>query len=253
MMAEPALNFSLAGKVVLLTEAQPADALGLPVHLARAGADLALTAPDTALLDATVAAVREAGRTCRTYRLDFRDLASVRAALDAVLADFGRLDVLVNNVGYNVPSWALDVTPEEWESVVQMNLSGPFFCAQAAGRAMVKAGHGRIINVGTHTAVKTNVRRTAYGAARAGMAQFTRNLALEWAPNGVTVNSVAPTYVKPDTLAAHREMYEDLRRHIPMRRFATEAEVAAAIIFLASDAAAYITGQTLIVDGGTSL
>jgi NAD(P)-dependent dehydrogenase (short-subunit alcohol dehydrogenase family) len=252
-MAETGVHFSLAGKVILLTEAQPADALGLPVHLARAGADLALTAPDTTLLDPTVAAVREAGRICRTYQLNFRDLASVRAAVDAVLADFGRLDVLVNNVGYNVPSWALDVTVEEWESVVQMNLSGPFFCAQAAGRAMVKAGRGRIINVGTHTAVKTNVRRTAYGAARAGMAQFTRNLALEWAPNGVTVNSVAPTYVKPDTLAAHRDMYEDLRRHIPMRRFATEAEVAAAIIFLASDAAAYITGQTLIVDGGTSL
>lgn len=252
-MAETTLEFSLAGKVVLLTEAQPADALGLPVHLARAGADLALTAPDTALLQEAVAAARVMGRTCRVYRLDFRDLATIRTAVDAVLADFGRLDVLVNNVGYNVPSWALDVTPEEWENVMQVNLSGPFFCAQAAGRAMVKAGRGRIINVGTHTAVKTNVRRTAYGAARAGMAQFTRNLALEWAPNGVTVNSVAPTYVKPDNLSAHREMYEDLRRHIPMRRLATEAEVAAAIIFLASDAAAYITGQTLIVDGGTSL
>jgi NAD(P)-dependent dehydrogenase (short-subunit alcohol dehydrogenase family) len=252
-MAEAAPHFSLAGKVVLLTEAQPADGLGLPALLARAGADLALTAPDTDLLAGTVAAIEGLGRTCRAYRLDFHDLASIRAAIDAVLADFSRLDVLVNNVGYNVPSWALDVTPEEWAAVVQMNLSGPFFCAQAAGRAMVKAGRGRIINVGTHTAVKTNVRRTAYGAARAGMAQFTRNLALEWAPNGVTVNSVAPTYVKPDTLSAHPAMYEDLRRHIPMRRFATEAEVAAAIIFLASDAAAYITGQTLVVDGGTSL
>jgi 3-oxoacyl-[acyl-carrier protein] reductase len=134
-----------------------------------------------------------------------------------------------------------------------MNLTGPFFSAQAAGRHMVKAGRGRIINTGTLTGLKAYVRRIAYGASRAGMIQFTRNLALELASSGVTVNSVAPDYMKAYNLAKHPELYEKDRLANPMQRFATEEEVAAAIIFLASDEASFITGQTIVVDGGQSL
>jgi len=246
-------GFSLVGKVAFVTEAQPEDGLGIARALAEAGASLAITAPDPPLLAPVVDEIRALGGVCRLYRLDFHDLASIQAAVAAALTDFGRIDVLVNNVGYNVPSWAADVTPEDWAEITQINSTGPFFCAQAVGRAMMAAGYGRIINVGTHMAVKANVRRAAYGAARAGMVQWTRNLALEWAAHGITVNTVAPTYIKAYNLTAHPEMYAQLRARIPLGRFVSAGEVAAAVRFLASDAAASITGHVLVVDGGLSL
>ena len=132
-------------------------------------------------------------------------------------------------------------------------MTGPFFTAQAAGRHMVAAGRGSVVNVGTHSGIKANQRRAAYGTSRAGMAQYTRNLALEWAPHGVNVNSVAPSYIKAYNLEKYPEMYEGMRKKNPMGRFATEAEVAAAVIFLCSDASRFITGQILAVDGGSSL
>lgn len=247
------INFSLEGKVVFVTEAQPDDGGDLPMYLAQAGADLALVAPNPDDLVATAEAVRALGRDCKTYGLDFTDLASITSAVEQCVRDFGRIDVLVNNVGYNVPALGLETKPEDWNRILQVNLTGPFFCAQAAGQHMVKAGRGRVINVGTHSGIKANFRRSAYGSARAGMAQFTRILALEWASSGVTVNSVAPSFIKAYNLETYPEMYEGMRLKNPMQRFASEAEVAAAIIFLASDAARYITGQILAVDGGSSL
>lgn len=246
-------DFSLEGKVVLVTEAQPGDDMGIPQTLAAAGAELAVTASDPLALQELVDDLRQAGARVQPYRLDFHDIASVASAVDAVAADFGRIDVLINNVGYNVPQLGLDVTHEDWAEIQQINSTGPFFCAQAAGRHMTKVGRGSIVNVGTHTAMKANTRRAAYGAARAAMAQYTRNLALEWAPDGVRVNSVAPAIIKAHNLDAYPQMYEELRRRNPMQRFATEREVAAAIQFLASDASSFITGQVVCVDGGSAL
>lgn len=245
--------FSLLDKVVFVTEAQPSDNLGLPLALARAGADLALGTGSPELVEPVAAEIRQIGRDCRVYRLDFNDMASIGPAIDQAVADFGRIDALVNNVGYSVADPALEFTPENWSKIVQMNLTGPFFSAQAAGKHMVRARRGRIINCGTLTGIKAYVRRIAYGAARAGMIQFTRNLALELASSGVTVNSVAPDYMKAYNLAKHPELYENDRLANPMQRFASEEEVAAAIIFLASDEASFITGQTIVVDGGQSL
>ena len=247
------LDFALGDKVVLLTEAQPDDANDLPAYLAAAGARLALGSADLESLAPTLDALSAHGADVRAYNLDFQDLESIPRAVEQCLADFGRIDVLVNNVGFNIPSWALDVTPEEWARIVQINATGPFFCAQAVGKHMVANKRGRIINVGTHSGIKPNKRRAAYGSARAAMAQYTRNLALEWADSNVTVNSVAPAFIKPVNLEKYPEMYGAMRERNPMGRFATEAEVAAAIIFLASDAAAFVTGQVLVVDGGSSL
>ncbi len=247
------IDFSLKGKVVMVTEAGPEDALGVPMAMAAAGAELALTGNDADELGKTLAELREAGFAARPFAMDFHDLSSVRAAVDAVAAAFGRIDVLVNHVGYNVPQLGLEVTEADWAEIMQVNATGPFFCAQAAGRHMVAARRGSIINVGTHTAVKANHRRAAYGASRAAMVQYTRNLALEWAEHGVRVNSVAPSIIKAHNLELYPEMYEGMRQRNPMKRFATEKEVAAVIQFLASDASGFVTGQVLSVDGGSAL
>src|SRR5579871_6498896 len=156
------IDFSLASKVVIVTEAGPEDALGVPEALAAAGATLALTGADAAELAKTVEPLRAAGYDLRAFHLDFHDIGSVRKAVDDIKAAFGRIDVLVNHVGYNVPQLALDVTESDWAEIMQVNATGPFFCAQAVGRHMIAARRGSIINVGTHTAVKANARRAAY-------------------------------------------------------------------------------------------
>ena len=247
------IHFDLTDKRVVLTEAHPDDGGNLALLLSQAGARLALVSPHLDQLEQTIESVRAQGGECRGYYLNLKELVSIAPAVERALTDFGGLDVLVNNVGYNVPDWAVDVRPEDWAEVVQVNMTGPFFVAQAVGRHMIAVKSGSIVNVGTHAGIKPNVRRAAYGAARSGMVQFTRNLALEWAEHNVRVNAVAPSFIKAYNLERYPEMYEIMRLKNPMRRFATEEDVAGAVVYLASDAASYVTGQVLSVDGGSNL
>lgn len=248
--------FDLTGKIALVTGASRGLGQHFALALARAGADLAITSRTLASLDATAKEVTALGRRVLPVELDVRDELSIRSCMTTVQAHYGRVDILINNAGCNVRKRALDVTWEDWNTILETNLRGPFFVAQAAARSMVPAGRGRIINIGSVTCVAGYAGLGPYGASRGGIKQLTMSLAADWGPHGVTVNCLAPGWFKT---AQNAVMYEDrewvqyLSEKIPLRRPGVLDDLTGALIFLASDASAYLTGQTLLIDGGISV
>ncbi len=195
------------------------------------------------------------GRRAVGLELDVRDEGSIRRMADAAQQAFGRIDVLVNNAGCNVRKPAAAVTWEDWNLVLDTNLRGAFFVAQAVAAHMIPRGSGRIINIGSVTSVFGYAGLAPYGASRGGIKQLTMSLADDWGPHGITVNCLAPGWFRT---AQNAVMYEDtewlsyLVDRIPLKRPGTPEDLEGAVVFLASDASAYITGQTLLVDGGIS-
>jgi gluconate 5-dehydrogenase len=249
-------SFRLDGRIALVTGASRGLGKTFALTLARAGADVAITSRQTAALDATRAAVEQLGRRCFPVALDVRDHASIEAAVAAVESGFGAIDILVNNAGCNIRKPALEVTWEDWNTILDTNLRGPFFVAQAVARRMVGRGRGRIVNIGSLTSVAGFAGLGPYGASRGGIRQLTMSLAADWGPHGVNVNCLAPGWFKT---AQNAVMYEDtqwvayLTDKIPLRRPGRDGDLDGALLFLASDASAYVTGQTLLVDGGMSV
>ncbi len=226
------------------------------IELARAGVDVAITSRTVASLAETVAAITALGRRAVPLALDVRDHASITAAVDAAHAALGRLDILVNNAGCNIRKPAADITWDDWNTVLDTNLRGPFFVAQAAARFMLPAGRGRIINIGSVTCVAGYAGLAPYGSSRGGIKQLTMSLAADWGPRGITVNCLAPGWFKT---AQNAVMYENaewvdyLSSKIPLRRPGAVDDLTGSLLFLSSDASAYITGQTLLIDGGISV
>lgn len=220
---------------------------------ARAGYDVAVTARRADALAATAAAAEAAGARVLPVVLDLCDQASVVGAMAAVLATFGRADALVNNAGAPLRKPALEVTRAEWDNVIGVNLTGAFFMTQAIGRHLIDSGRpGAIVNVASTSGLVGRPLGAAYGAGKGGLIQLTRMLAIEWAPHGIRVNAIAPA----STLTPTRKSLTDpVRRdaflsRIPLGRFGTPEEMAAALVYLAGPEAAFITGQTLALDGG---
>ena len=246
-------GFDLAGKIAVVTGASRGLGRQFAESLAGAGADLVVTSRTESALDDTLASIRETGRRAVGVELDVRDDESVAAFGDAAVAAFGRVDVLVNNAGCNVRKAAVDVTPADWDLVVDTNLRGAFFVATAIAPHMLQRGSGRVINIGSVTSVFGYGGITPYCASRGGVKQMTMALADEWGPHGVTVNCLAPGWFKTDQ---NRVLYDDdewvaqLNERIPLRRPGGPADLDGAVVFLASDASEYVTGQTLLVDGG---
>lgn len=255
-MSAPAI-FDLTGKTALVTGASRGLGRSFALALARAGADVAVTSRTLASLDDTRRAIESTGRRCVPLVLDVREQASITTAVDAAHQVFGRLDILVNNAGCNIRKPALDVTWADWNTILDTNLRGPFFVAQAVARHMVAQGGGRIINIGSVTSVAGYAGLGPYGASRGGIKQLTMSLAADWGPQGITVNCLAPGWFKTSQNAV---MYGDaawvsyLSDRIPLRRPGNvEADLEGALIFLASEASRYVTGQILLVDGGISV
>jgi 2-deoxy-D-gluconate 3-dehydrogenase len=248
--------FRLDGQVALITGA--AGGLGSAIARAfgAAGADLALAELPGRLEEArdlAAAVAAEHGRRAVAVPLDVTDLPGIERAVAEAEGALGGLDVLVANAGVNVPRAALDVTEADWDRVLDVDLKGVFFSCQAAGRRMVAQGRGSIVTIASQNGVIGYPYRAAYCAAKAGVVNLTRVLALEWAARGVRVNAVGPTFVETSltqVTLADPALRADILGRIPLGRLGTPEEVASAVLFLASPAAALITGTCLLADGG---
>src|SRR2546423_15485512 len=245
--------FDLTGRVAIVTGASRGLGQNLARALAKAGADLVITSRHRDHLLAFESEIKSLGRRAVSLQLDVRDLSSIQQMAAAAQSAFGHVDILVNNAGCNVRKPALEVTWDDWNLILDTNLRGSFFVAQAVARHMVPRRYGRIINIGSVTSVFGYAGLGPYGASRGGIRQLTMSLADDWGPEGITVNCLAPGWFKTDQNAV---MYEDaawaayLTDRIPLKRPGKVEDLEGAVVFLASDASAYITGQTLLVDGG---
>ena len=246
-------QFDLTAKVAVVTGASRGLGQYFGRALAKAGADLVITSRRLADLKPFQEEIEGLGRRVFPLELDLRSQESIAASAPSALAHFGKIDILVNNAGCNVRKPALDITWDDWNLVLDTNLRGSFFVAQAFARDMIKRGYGRIINIGSVTSVFGYAGLAPYTASRGGIKQLTMSLADDWGASGVTVNCLAPGWfkTKQNAVLYENEKWVDyIKDRIPLKRPGQPNDLNGAIVFLASDASAYITGQTLLVDGG---
>lgn len=247
--------FDLSGQVAIVTGTSRGLGQYLARALAKAGADLVLTSRRRESLAEFEAEIRDMGRRVVSLPLDVRDHASIQNMVKEAEAAFGQIHILVNNAGCNVRKPALDVTWDDWNLVVDTNLRGSFFVAQGIARGMIAHHYGRIINIGSVTSVFGYAGLAPYGASRGGIRQLTMSLADDWGQHGITINCLAPGWFRTEQ---NKVLYEDegwveyLTDRIPVKRPGQPHDLDGAIVFLASEASRYVTGQTLLVDGGIS-
>jgi NAD(P)-dependent dehydrogenase (short-subunit alcohol dehydrogenase family) len=250
-------SFDLSGKVAVVTGASRGLGQYMSRALARAGADVVITSRNIESLKTTQENLEAMGRRVLPCTLDTRRLETIQPMADQALATFGRIDILVNNAGCNIRKPAVDFTPEDWRTVVDTILTGAFFVAQAVARsAMIPQKWGRIINIGSTTCLFASPGSVAYCASRGGMTQMTKTLAAEWAQYGIAVNVIAPGWFRTGQTEArfhNPEWVASTEARIPAGRIATSTDLDGAVVFLASDASEYVTGQLLFVDGGYTL
>jgi NAD(P)-dependent dehydrogenase (short-subunit alcohol dehydrogenase family) len=247
--------FDLTGKVALVTGTSRGLGQYMARALARAGADLVITSRQLGSLREFQAEIESLGRKALALTLDVREQESIRQMADAAAAHYGKIDILVNNAGCNIRKPALEVTWDDWNLILDTNLRGTFFVAQAVARHMIARKFGRIINIGSVTAVAGYAGLGPYGASRGGVKQLTMSLADDWGRHGVTVNCLAPGWFKTAQNAVmyeNKEWVDYLCDRIPLKRPGQPRDLDGAVVFLASEASGYVTGQTLLVDGGIS-
>jgi gluconate 5-dehydrogenase len=247
--------FDLTGKLAIVTGASRGLGLGFARALASAGADLVITSRTLTVLEPVRQELEASGRQVLPLELDVTEFESIQVMMADAFQKFGKIDILVNNAGCNIRKPALEVTWDDWNTILNTNLRGPFFVAQAAARHMIPRNYGRIINIGSVTSVCGYAGLGPYGASRGGIKQLTMSLADDWGLHGITVNCLAPGWFKTaqnQVLYENQSWVEYLTDRIPLKRPGQPHDLDGALLFLASDASEYVTGQTLLVDGGIS-
>ena len=251
-------KFDLAGKVAVVTGAGQGLGKWIALALADAGADVLVAALHAETAEKTCAEIRAMGRKSTFLAVDVSDVEAVKAIMDTAEADLGRIDILVNNAGVNVHKTALDFTPEDFARVVDVNEKGVFFCSQAAAVRMIPNGGGKIINIASSVAflVRAGIPNSVYAMTKAGVVMLTKALAEEWSRFNITVNAVAPGYFLTPLVEDRfkdKEMYNTIASSTPLGRAGSPEDIMGVVVFLASAASAYITGQTICVDGGRTI
>jgi NAD(P)-dependent dehydrogenase (short-subunit alcohol dehydrogenase family) len=246
--------FSLRGKSAIVTGASRGLGEAIALSLADAGADLVLASRDREKLEQVASTARAKGSKCLTVPMDVLNSKEVRSMVDSTLTEFGKIDILVNNAGINVVKPFVDLTEDEWDKVLDTNLKGYFLCSQAVGRKMIEKKSGCIINNASVFGRTGFMNIAPYVASKGGVVQLTKALAVEWARFNIRVNCIAPSYILTEMaskdIAANPKILEQNLKKIPMRRAGQPREVGDVVVFLASEAASFITGETLAIDGG---
>ena len=246
--------FSLKGQVAVVTGAGGGIGHAGAVALAEAGADLALIGRNVEKLEETAAAVEKTGQRALVVKVDVTDETGVEAARDRILGELGGADILFNNAGITSPKTLADTPLEEWRRILDVNLTGAFLCSRAFAKPMIARARGRIVNMGSILSGRGMANRTAYSATKAGLANFGASMAFELGPHGVTVNTIGATVIVTDLnrelIRTQPQLYEKVLSRSALGRLGEVEDIVGVLVFLASPAAGYITGQTIFVDGG---
>ncbi len=249
--------FDVAGKYALVTGASSGLGRQFALCLAEQGANVAIAARRVERLREVEKEIEACGVKCLVVPCDVTDSTQVRNAVDRVAAEFGRIDILINNAGAGFATPAVDTDDETWHRVINTSVNGVFFMAREVGRVMLRQQYGKIVNIGSfHCVVTMNgVPRSGYSTAKGAVLMMTRALAAEWAKQGITVNALGPGYFESEMSAKVADQaYEDgIRSNCPMGRRGRPGELNGAMLFLAADASSYVTGQLLLVDGGWTI
>ena len=250
-------SFGLEDKVAIVTGASQGIGLTLANALAQAGADVALVSRTRSDLEVVAKEIEAAGRKALVVPADIQDVSQIRKLVDTVHTTFGKIDILINNAAWTATVEALEATEEQWDQTLDTSLKAVFFACQAVAKIMIQQGHGKIVNIGSTLGRTAFARRSVYGAAKAGVHQLTRVLALEWAAKGINVNAVAPCITETPT---RRELFERpgykewaTGQMLPIGRWAQPEDLIGATLFLSSSLSDMVVGHVLMVDGGWTI
>lgn len=249
-------QFDLTGKVAIVTGATKGLGYGMALALAQAGADIVVASRTPSECEKVAAEIQAMGRRALPVPTDVSGLDSINSLVDTVIEQMQTIDILINNAGTAITKPALELREEDWDGVLDLNLKGVFFLAQAVGKQMVKQGFGKIINIASAYGLVADVNVLPYIASKAGVIMMTKALAVEWARYNVNVNSVCPGYVitsMNEEVLGNPKVSEKFLKRIPKGRFGNSEEIAGAVVYLASEASAYATGANIVVDGGISV